>query len=123
MKKTKTKNLLFSAVMLIIIGSLVIAVTGSQAPESSFKASYQKSCSLTGTIEISLTPAGDNRVWHIENKFTAHERGDGPGCNMAAYTFTKDSVYVLREYANVPDQDGLDSSLINILLIKNNLNN
>lgn len=126
MKETKSKKVFLAVAVLlsgiITIGSFSIAETGPETQGIS-KASYPMFKYLNGTIEFNLVPPGDNRVWHIVNKFNVLDPGEGQGCNMAEYIFTSDSVFVVNKYAGVPSQALRGINLAHVFLNQINPNN
>ncbi|MCI0450362.1 MAG: hypothetical protein L0Y79_11375 [Chlorobi bacterium] len=47
-----------------------------------------------GSSEFFLKPAGDQRMWHISNKYVIADSDSGFDCNNSEYLFTADSVRV-----------------------------
>lgn len=106
MKKRKLKNTL-------IVSALIFSgiLTGWRYGES---AGHRKAAggsgeilpkveSLNGSTEFYFVPAGDGRLWHVINTYSTISSDNGPGYNMSSYTFSADSVYVINEYAGLPD--------------------
>jgi hypothetical protein len=65
---------------------------------------------LTGTAEFYIKPEGDSRTWHIINRYLSPSDYGNKEYNNAEYVFSRDSVTVLNEFIEIPDEKkfGLD---------------
>lgn len=66
---------------------------------------------VEGLSSFYYKPAGDNRLWHVVNKY-GMDTGGKYVLNNSTYTFTADSVTVINEIASVPDWEPYISGLI-----------
>jgi len=125
MKKTKLANLLVGGALIFagIITGCGKGNTASDIENYGFGSWDQLPGfeSLTGTTEFYFRPAGDNRIWHVVNKYNPIGSNEGPDYNVSSYTFTSDSVYVINEFAGVPETGQWDLSLSGLALY--NINN
>lgn len=114
MKTTKTKKLMYTiltALFVLSVSSYGIATSGSHAVQASGAPVLMN---LEGKSEFYFTPAGDNRVWHIVNKYGSPD--SYRGINEANYLFTADSVSVICEYAGIPGPGDLNLAQLSAVL-------
>jgi hypothetical protein len=110
MKITKL-NLAFAAVL--ITGALLLTGFGWSGwiKDAAGNCEESRIESFSGTSEYYLKPAGDNRLWHVINKYGCKDSGEC-SLNNSTYIFTADSVTVVNEIASVPELDVYISGLI-----------
>jgi len=65
-----------------------------------------------GISEFYFKPAGDDRLWHVINKYGCTNSDCERTLNNSSYTFTADSVLVVNEIAEVPEWGPYISGLI-----------
>jgi hypothetical protein len=117
--KSKTKKIMYAflaALFILMVSSYGIATSGSHAAGASGAPKLEN---LNGKSEFYFTPAGDNRVWHIVNKYGSPD--SDRGINEASYFFTSDSVYVICEYAGITNSSELNLPPVSTALNENKL--
>ena len=126
MKSIKFKDAIITAVF-IVSGVITGCGNGNAAADSNTAGTGSKAFileleSLKGITEFKFIPAGDNRTWHVINKYNVPGSGNGPGYNMATYTFSDDSVYVINEYAGIQDAALWDIGFTGFISLNSNFN-
>jgi hypothetical protein len=95
---------------------LALLITGFSLKKSDSRSLYIQSIAdseqVEGISEFYFKPAGDERLWHIINKYGCTNSNGERTLNNSSYTFTSDSVLVVNEIATVPDWEPYISGLI-----------
>ena len=123
--KKHFKNLTIMAVLLaIVVTCFKIASASKETKDNENKLSLRLSEqeSLTGNSEFFFKRAGDDRTWHVINRYSSLPFNDSSFCNNSNYLFTKDSVTMINEYLVVTEDGKLDFNLIGFNPAGNNLN-
>ena len=123
MKETNPKNVFITVLLvfscIVTIYSFSITATGINIASGGFKATDSIFESLCGTSEFYFIPAGENRVWHVVNKYCTAGSDEEPGLITAEYTFNKDSVTVINVYPGMTATGWQVLSLPGFLVNKN----
>jgi hypothetical protein len=98
MKKSKIDYRLIASVMLLLV--FITAFAWEEWIEET-AGSGEKSPirieTLSGSSEFYFIPAGDNRIWHVVNKYNSPDLKTE--YNLSDYRFSADSVSVVNEIA------------------------
>jgi hypothetical protein len=110
--KTTKLNLAFAAAL--ITGALLLTGFGWSGwiKDAAGNGEESRIESFSGNSEYYIRPAGDDRLWHVINKYGSRDSGRECSLNNSTYTFTADSVTVVNEIASVPELDVYISGLI-----------
>lgn len=64
-----------------------------------------------GTSEF-FYKAGDERTWHVINRYSSGLSQDFPACNNSEYVFTSDTVTVINDYVGISRDEFISNKQI-----------